>query len=169
MKGAKILLPLVLFALSLASLGQQSASQGQQSKPNLAGKWVFNPQKSSLKMPAPSSMTLQIEQQDPQVRFARTQVYGDQKFNWELETVTDGQKEVVQKSPQYTANVRAYWDGNSLVLDQKITADDGTKATDVVTYSLVDNGKFLQALEHQTVVGGKGEITNKWMYERQEQ
>ncbi len=167
MKAAKVLCPLLLATLAIALQGQQP--QQAQSKPNLTGKWVFNAQKSSLKMPAPASMTLQIEQKDPQVRFARTQVYGDQSFNWELETVADGQKEIVQKTPQYTANVRVYWEGSSLVLVQQITASDGTKATDVVTYSVVEDGRLLQALERQTTVGAKGSITNKWVYERQVQ
>jgi hypothetical protein len=162
MKVAKILFPLVLIALPVAL-------QAQQSKPNLTGNWVFNAQKSSLKIPAPSSMTLQIDQQDPQVRFARTQVYGDQSFKWDLDAVADGQKEVVQKTPQYTAKVRVYWESNSLVLDQQMTADDGTQAIDVVTYSLLEDGKVLQAVERQTFLGGKGSSTNKWVYERQAQ
>lgn len=164
MKVLKASLLLLLAASSLTLPAQQAAS-----KTNLAGKWVFSAQKSSLKVPPPTSMSLEITQNDPQIRFARTQVYGEQKFNWDLDTVTDGQKEVVQNAPTYTANVRAYWEGSSLVLDQQITASDGTKAKDVVTYSLVDDGKALQAVERQTVVGGKGALTNTWVYERQAQ
>jgi len=164
MKAPRVSLVFLLAASSLTLAAQQTAS-----KPNLTGKWVFSAQKSTLKVPAPSSMTLEIAQNDPQVRLARTQLYGDQKFDWELDTVADGQKEVVQNMPTYTTNVRAYWQGGSLVLDQTITATDGTKANDVVTYSLVDGGKVLEAVERQTVVGGKGALTNKWVYDRQAQ
>jgi hypothetical protein len=164
MKPPNVFLVFVLAAWSLALPAQQGAA-----KPNLTGMWVFSAQKSSLKVPAPSSMTLLIDQNDPQIHFTRTQVYGDQKFNWELAASTDGQKDVVQNEPTYTANVRVYWDGGALVLDQQITAGDGTKANDVVTYSLADDGKVLQAIERQTVVGGKGTLTNKWVYERQAQ
>jgi len=162
MQARKLLLLLAIIAIAAVSPAQQAAS-----RPNLSGKWVFSPQKSALKMPAPTSMTLQIEHNDPQVRFLRLQNYGDQSFKWELETLADGQKEVTQEAPQYTSNVRVYWEGSSLVLDQQITASDGTKASDVVTYSLLDDGKVLQAIERQTTVGAKGGMTNKWVYDRQ--
>ena len=157
----------VLLLAVLAAI--PSPAQAPSPKPNLTGTWVFSPQKSALKIDPPSSMTLHIDQSDLQISFARSQAYGEQKFDWKLETVADGQKEVVQESPAYKANVRAYWEGNSLVLDQKITASDGTQATDMVTYSLADNGKMLQAVERQTTVGGKGSVTNKWVYEKQAQ
>jgi hypothetical protein len=158
---------LIIFLLSL--LAVPVVSQAQKAKPNLTGTWVFSAQKSSLKMPPPTSMTLQIAQNDPQINFARSQVYGDRTFDWKLEAVTDAQKEIVQKLPEYTANVRVYWEGDSLVLDQKITAPDGTQANDMVTYSLVENGSTLEAVERQTFVGGKGSTTNKWVYEKRSQ
>jgi hypothetical protein len=159
--------PLVVFLL--LPLALPMASQAQTAKPNLTGTWIFSAQKSSLKMPAPTSMTLQIAQNDPQISFSRSQMYGDQTFDWKLEALTDGQKEVVQQLPAYTANIRVYWEGSALVLDQKITAPDGTKANDMVTYSLIDNGSTLEAVERQTFVGGKGSTTNKWVYEKRSQ
>ncbi len=111
-------------------------------------------------------MTLQIDQKDPQIGIKRTQVYDNQTFDWKLETVTDGDKDVVQNSPRFTTNSRVYWQGGSLVIDQKIKAPDGTTVTDLVTYSLADDGKTLQAVEHQATVGAKGSVTNKWVYEK---
>ncbi len=159
--------------VSLLLLGAVSAfaayGQAAPSKPNFSGTWVFDAQKSSLTIPAPSSMTMQIDQNDPQVRFARTQVYGSQSFSWKLDIVADGKKEVVQKSPAYTANSRVFWQGNSLILDQKMIAPDGTTVTDLVTYSLADDGKTLQGVEQQATVGAKGSTTNKWVYDRKGQ
>lgn len=163
MKKSPAVLLVVLLALA-ASVESQTAA-----KPNLSGTWVFNAQKSSLKVPAPASMTLKIVQNDPQVQLARTQVYGDQSFKWDLDIVTDGQKEVVQNSPAYTANVRAYWQGSALIVDQKITAPDGTKATDQITYSLSGDGSMLEAVEHEATIGAKGSTTNKWVYQKQAQ
>lgn len=140
--------------------------QGPQSRPNLSGTWIFDAQKSSLKVPPPSSMTLQIDQKDPQIGITRTQVYDNQTFDWKLDTITDGDNEVVQNSPRFTTNSRVYWQGSSLVIDQKIKAPDGTTVTDLVTYSLADDGKTLQAVEHQATVGAKGSVTNKWVYEK---
>lgn len=159
--------PLVAFLL--LPLAVPMASQAQKAKPNLSGTWSFSAQKSSLKVPAPTSMTLEIAQNDPQINFSRSQVYGEHRFDWKLEAATDGQKEVVQKLPEYTANIRVYWEGDSLVLDQKITAPDGTQADDMVTYSLAEGGNVLQAVERQTTVGGKGATTNKWVYDKRAQ
>jgi hypothetical protein len=163
MKASPVSFSLLLFVLTLAAHAQQAPS-----KPNFSGTWVFNAQKSALKWTPPSSMTLQINQNDPQVRLTRTQVYDDKSYGWDLDIMADGQKEVVQNSSLYTANIRMYWQGSSLVLDQKITASDGTKATDVVTYSLSPDGNTLQAVEHQATAGAKS-TTGKWVYERQGQ
>lgn len=157
--------PAIRLLLACTALSITLFGQAPSSKPNFSGTWIFNAQKSALKVPPPSSMTLKIEQNDPEIRFARTQVYGDQTFAWKLETVADGQKEVVQNEPGYTSNNRVYWDGSSLVLDQKITAQDGTKVNDQVTYSLIGDGT-LQAVERQTTVGAKGTVVNKWLYEK---
>jgi len=164
MKGSAVSLLLTFVALAIASQGQQPDP-----KPNLSGTWIFSAPRSALKIPAPNSMALKIEQNDPQVKFSRTQTYGDQNFNWNLDIVADGQKEVVDKQPMYTTDTRAYWEGKSLVLDLKITANDGTKQTDTVTYTLGDDGKTLQAVEHQVTVGAKGSTNNKWVYEKQGQ
>ena len=113
-------------------------------------------------------MTLEIAQNDPEISFSRTQVYDAQNYEWKLDIVADGQKEVVQDAPGYTTRSRVYWEGNAIVVDQKITAPDGTKVDDVVTYTLINDGT-LQALEKQTTVGAKGATTNKWVYDRKAQ
>jgi len=158
--------PLLLLA---ALVAVNAYGQAPQAKPNLSGTWIFSPQKSALKVPPPSSMTLQIAQNDPEVNFSRTQVYGDQNYAWKLDIVADGQKEVVQDSPGYTTRSRVYWQGNAMVIDSKITASDGTAVSDVVTYSLIDGGKTLEAVERQVTVGAKGSTTNKWVYEKKAQ
>ena len=164
MKNSMLALFFPLLIVAVALEAQQPSA-----KPNLTGTWVFDAQKSALKVPAPTSGTLTITQNDPQVQLARTQVYGDQSFKWDLDIMADGQTEVVQKAPAYTANVRAYWQGNALIVDQKISAPDGTKATDQITYSLSGDGRILEAVEHEATVGAKGSTTNKWVYEKQGQ
>ena len=153
--------PFVLLLAGIAAHGQAT-----QSKPNLTGTWVFDSQKSALKVTGPAAMTLQIDQNDPNIAFARTQTYGDQNYSWKLDAIADGQKEVVDTANGMTTNSKVYWQGNALVLDQKITASDGTKVDDLVTYSLENGGNTLLAVERQTVVGGKGATTNKWVYDK---
>jgi hypothetical protein len=162
--------PAIVSLLLLGALaGFAAYGQTPESKPNFSGTWIFDAQKSSLKVPAPSTITMQIDQNDPQVRFARTLVYGDQSFDWKLDVLADGKKEVTQNSTLYTTKSRVYWQGDSLVIDQKIIASDGTTATDLVTYSLVDDGKTLQGVERQVTAGAKGSTTNKWIYNKKVQ
>ncbi len=153
----------------LAALFGLTVSSQAQAKPDFSGTWIFSAQKSALKVPAPSSMTLQIDQKDPEISFVRKQVYGDQTFNWKLDAVSDGQKEVVQDAPGYTSHSRVYWQGNAMVVDSEIVGSDGTKVTDQVTYTLADGGRTLEGVEHQATVGGKGSSTNKWVYEKKAQ
>jgi len=155
--------PLLLLAALVAF---NAYGQAPQTKPNLSGTWIFSLHKSALKVPPPSRMTLEIAQNDPEVTLSRTQVYGDQNYDWKLNIVADGQKEVVQDSPGYTTRSRVYWQGSAMVIDSKITASDGTTVTDVVTYNLGDGGKTLEAVERQVTQGAKGSTTNKWVYEK---
>lgn len=158
MKRLLVALPLLL-ATSIFSPAQQP------SKPNFSGTWIFNAQKSTLQDPAPSSMTFQIEQHDPHLRLSRTQVYGGKSDTWTLDAVTDSSREVVQHSALYTSHIRRYWDGDALVLDEKITAGDGSKATNRLKYTLAGDGKTLVAVESEETPVGKA--TNKWVYDKQ--
>ncbi len=155
-----------LIFLLAVGCGVSVFAQAPQSKPDFSGTWIFSVQKSSLKVPPPTSMTLHIKQKDPEIGFVRKQVYGDRSFDWKLDAITDSQKEVVQHSPGYTTASRVYWQGNALVVDSTITATDGTKISDLVTYTLEDGGKALEGVERQTTVGGTGTATNSWVYEK---
>lgn len=160
----RILISLLLTLVAVSNLH----GQAPQSKPNFSGTWIFNAKKSTLMVPAPANMTLRITHDDPKISFARSQVYGDKTFQWDLETLTDGKKEVVQKSRGYTSNNRVYWQGDSLVIEQKLTSE-GTTVNDVVTYTLAPDGQSLEAVEHFETVGTRGSATNKWAYQRQGQ
>lgn len=164
----RILASLLLLGAGVSAYGQ--AAPAAASKPNFSGTWLYDAKKSALKIPGPTAMTLQIEQNDPNVSFSRTQTYGEQSFDWKLQAATDGLKDVEDTSATGVTTVNhLYWQGNALVLDQKISATDGTRINDVVTYTLEDNGNTLMATERQTVVGGKGATTNKWVYDRKAQ
>ncbi|HEY1731667.1 MAG TPA: hypothetical protein VGG15_07950 [Terriglobales bacterium] len=156
---------LLLLGAAVLVYGQTAPSAA---KPNYSGTWVFDSHKSKLVVPAPSSMTLEIKQEDPKISFVRAQTYGDQNFNWKLAANVDDPKPVQEDGPGYVTDSRVYWQQNSLVLDQKMTASDGTKVSDVVTYTLLPDGS-LQAFESQTTVGGKGVNNNKWIYDKKAQ
>ena len=153
-------LPLLVF-VSVLARGQQP------SKPDLSGTWVFNLQKSTLQDPPPSSMTLKIEYHEPHIHLSRTQVYGGKSIPWTLEATIGDPKDVVQHSSLYTSRIRVNWEGDSLVVNEKISASDGAKASSLVTYSLAADGKTLQAVERDETPAGNA--TNKWVYEKQAQ
>ena len=82
------------------------------------------------------------------MHFSRVQVYGGKKDTWTLDAMTDGQKEVVQHLPLYTSHIRVYWEGDALVLDEKITAGDGTQASNKVKYTVSGDGNLLTTNAH---------------------
>ena len=88
---------------SLLLLGATVLVYGQTAppatKPNYSGTWVFDLHKSKLVVPPPTSMTLEIKQEDPQISFVRTQAYGDQNFNWKLAATVDDPKPVQEEAP----------------------------------------------------------------------
>ena len=151
----------MLVLMSVLAHGQQSP------KPDFSGTWVFNLQKSTLQDPPPSSMTLKIEYHEPRIHLSRTQVYGGKNIPWTLEATVGDPKDVVQHSSLYTSRIKAYWEGDSLVVNEKITASDGAKATSLVKYTLADDGKTLQAEERDETPAGNA--TNKWVYEKRAQ
>jgi hypothetical protein len=57
-----------------------------------------------------------------------------------------------------------YWEGSSLVLDMKMVTKEGEKATNLVKYSLSDDGKTFIALEHYK--DSTEEHLNKWAFDK---
>ena len=101
--------------------------------------------------------------------FDRSQTYGEQSFNWKLDAVVGSAQPTEDKAPGYTTSSKLYWDNSVLVLEQTITAADGTKVNDLVKYTMMDNGNTLKAIEMQTTNGGKGANSNTWVYARKAQ
>jgi hypothetical protein len=159
---------LIVFLL-LVTAGTAAYAQAEQPKSNFSGTWVFDAHKSKLTVPAPSAMTLQIKQDNDQFNFDRSQTYGEQSFNWKLDATVGSAQPIEDKAPGYTTASKLYWDNSVLVLEQTITAADGTKVNDLVKYSMMDNGNTLKAIEMQTTTGGKGANSNTWVYERKAQ
>jgi hypothetical protein len=159
----------VITFLLLLTAGTAAFAQVDPAKANFTGTWVFDVHKSKLTVPAPSAMTLQIKQDNDQIALNRSQTYGDQSFNWKLDATVGSPQPVEDKAPGYTTASKLYWDANVLVLEQTITAQDGTKVNDLVKYTMMDNGNTLNAIEMQTTAGGKGANSNTWIYDRKAQ
>jgi hypothetical protein len=116
-------------------------------KPDFSGTWVLNLKKSQLQIQEKlDSATFTIEHKEPDFRFSRVFVVEGKADALSYALTTDG-KEKIDKQPGRTTVSRLTWDGNVLVLDERIVLADGREATNVVRYSLRDGGQTLVAEE----------------------
>ncbi len=116
-------------------------------KPDLSGVWTLSLEKSRLQAGARiESGTFTIEHKEPEFRFHRVFRVGGQEDAVSYDLTTDG-REKVEEEPGMTTTSRMYWDGDVLVLDQKVVLKDGRQATNVVRYSLRNGGRTLVAEE----------------------
>jgi hypothetical protein len=134
---------LLLTGLLLAA----GAALGSGDKPDFSGTWVLNLQKSHLEADfGTQSGTFTVDHKEPAFRFRRVFIAGGKEDAASYELTTDGHEKVVP-GPGRTTTSRLYWDGDVLVLDEKIVLADGRAATNVVRYSLSDGGRTLVADE----------------------
>jgi len=144
-----------------------TASAQSNAKPNFSGTWVLNVPASKLELKNPPiASTFTIHHREPNFHLKRTHVYANGKRDtWGIDLITDGKHEVVRKDGPARDVTRMYWDNSVLVLDEKETAPDGSFGTNVVRYTLSENGKTMTALEHEEYPGGR--LTNKWVFDKQ--
>jgi hypothetical protein len=145
----RTLATLFFFALGVALLPaagvrRQAAPAG---KPDFSGTWVLNLQRCQLQFPSKlDSGTIIIEHRDPAFRFSRTFVVGGKEDALSFELTTDGREKIV-KEPDRTTTSRMSWDGDVLVLDERIVLADGRAAINTVRYGLHESGRMLIAEE----------------------
>jgi hypothetical protein len=132
-------------------------------KPDFSGNWRLNLQKSHLEVPVPDSATFRVEHQEPKFKLTRTFVFGGKNDTISFELTTDG-KEYYRKDGNQESWTRMYWQGNSLVLDSKIRIN-GKDGTNIVTYSLADNGRTFLAVER--LRAPKFSHINHWVFDKQ--
>jgi hypothetical protein len=142
MNGSRSYIALVV-ALYLAIGATVRAGQ----RPDLSGTWVLNLAKSHLQIRSDlDSGAFTIDHKEPAFRFSRIFVAGGKEDASSYDLTTDGKEKIV-KEPGRTTASRMYWDGDVLVLDEKIVLANGREATNVVRYSLRDGGMTLVAEE----------------------
>lgn len=159
----KILGVSILSAL-VAPLVLLATATGAPGKPDLSGTWVLNLEKCRLQYPPKLDRgAITIAHKDPAFRFSRTFVEGGKEDALSYELTTDG-REKIEKEPGRTTASRMFWDGDTLVLDERIVLADGRAATNVVRYSLRDGGRTLVAEEKFR--GPVHKHDNLWVAER---
>jgi hypothetical protein len=133
------------------------------SKPNFTGHWNLNREKSKLQIPPPTSSLFDIEHSDPKFRLQRTLVFGEQSNTITLDLTIDGQ-EHVHEIGGAKARIRLSWDGDTLVGDMKVAANDD-EGTNVVSYSLENGGQTLVA--NESFRSSKQSYDNIWVLDKQ--
>jgi hypothetical protein len=120
---------------------------GAGQRPDLSGTWVLNIAKGRLQIRSDlDSGTLTIDHKEPAFRFSRIFVAGGKEDASSYDLTTDGKERTVKANGRTTIS-RMSWDGDVLVLAEKIVLANGRKATNVVRYSLRDGGETLVAEE----------------------
>lgn len=132
-------------------------------KPDFSGVWKLNLQRSSLQSQAPTLSTCRIEHKEPQFHLERTHIYGEKGDAVIIDLTTDS-KEVYRKEANLESWTRLYWEGNTLVLSQKLKLN-GKDGTNLVRYSLADNGRTFIAVERMRTP--KFDHYNYWVFEKQ--
>ena len=153
-RRALVVVAVVAAAVTGVALGAE--------KPDFSGQWVLDLGRSTLQTPGIQSGTVHIVHREPAFSFARTFVSKDGPDEAKYELTTDG-KEKVEVEGKMTTSSRLYWEGEQLVLDQKIAVRNLT-ATNVVHYSLSDGGRTLIAKE--SFRGPKLKYDNSWVFNR---
>ena len=138
----KVCLILIAFGYCLSGCGMEKSTK----KLDFSGAWKLDFKKSSLQTPLPKSMIFVIDHKEPNWEVKRTYVYEDGEENiWEIKLTTDGKK-VIRDFGKNKGRVRLYWDNEILIFDSEIMFPNET-ASNVVRYSLTDNGKTFIAEE----------------------
>jgi len=149
------LVTLLLFASQVAG----------QRKPDFSGEWSLNKEKTRLQLQQLNAMekaVVTIEHREPLFRLHRTFTIDGKDNSVSFELNADG-KEVEREEGTRRLFSRLYWESESLVFSTRILAAEG-EATNVVRYSLLENGRVLRAAE--LFRGPRFSYENLWVFDR---
>jgi len=145
------------------------AQTAPQSKPNFAGTWKLNLQKSDLGQMAPDSETYTVVQTADQIAITVATAGQFGKFNYAFAAKLDG-TDTPTAADAFPADAifriltsKAEWKDNSLVITQSTSFQDA-KGTIVSTFTLSDDGKTLTKTTH--IVFDQGAFDTKSVYDK---
>ena len=155
----------MLTFVGLAGVAQSPAT----AKPNFAGTWKLNLQKSDMGQMAPNSETDVVAQTDSDIKVTIASDSQMGNMNYTYAAKLDGSETPVAAdampadSPFKILSSKAEWQGASLVVTQ-ITSFQDSKGTLISTYSISDDGKVLTKTTH--VKFDMGEFDAKAVYDK---
>jgi len=161
----RLAIAMVFAALTVTGVAQTVP----QAKPNFAGTWNLNLQKSDLGQMAPNSETYTIAQTADEIKVAIASDSQFGKLNYSFPAKLDGTDTPApanafpSDSPFLILTSKAEWKDNALVITQTTTFQDA-KGTLVSTYTLSDDGKTLTKSTH--IKFDQGEFDSKSVYDK---
>lgn len=141
-----------------------TACQPATTRPDFTGTWRFAPTRSVLQSPSPDSSVFVIDHRDPQFHLSRTHFSGADSDTFATDLTTDG-VEMERSYENFQLRGRSYWEGEVLVFEATLLIE-GEQASNVVRYSLADEGRTLIAEEHQVM--GQLSHENRWVFEKRQ-
>ena len=132
-------------------------------KPNFTGDWKLNPSKSSFgDFPAPSSMTMKIGHEDPNLKVATSMASDRGEFTWEAAYTTDG-KECTNTMRDNESKSVVTWEGDTLIINTKASFG-GNDVTINDKWTLAGDGKTLTV--ERKFTSSQGEMVQKMAMEK---
>jgi len=152
-----------LFIILLAAAAGAAIAEGRE-KTDYSGRWIFNPLTSKLQVNwKPEKGVFEINHKEPLFRLHRIFIIDGKANEISFEHTTDG-KEIVTTEGNQKIYSRMYWDGDILVLDQRIVMGN-REATNKVRYKLTNGGATLIAEEQFR--GPKLKYDNLWAADKE--
>ena len=131
-------------------------------KPDFSGTWQFNKGKSSLEISPPDSSTFLIGHSGIHFHLLRTHSVSGKRDMLAVDlTIEGGWKKVDPGGKEFLA--RLYWEDDTLVFDSAM-GQGSDRITNVVRYTLADDGKTLIAREH--LQSEKHGHDNIWVFDK---
>jgi len=132
-------------------------------KPDLSGTWAINRERSRLEIPMPDSTVFTIEHREPRFHLERTHVVGETRDVFSIDLTTDGR--VVEATHRgIRIEARAFWDGDVLVFDSRLTLGE-ERGINTVRYALDAGG--LSFVAQERVEFQSHTHSNTWVFDRQ--
>jgi len=134
-------------------------------RPDYSGEWTLSTARSRIDQRIAATIEsgrASIVQTQARLTFRRTFISGgkEDKVSWDL--ALDGTESETTNGP-VTRRARLDWDGEVLVLRERLSAPQG-EATNTVRYSLLDGGRTLEARE--SFRGPRLQYDNVWVFGR---
>ena len=149
---------------------------GQDAKPNFAGEWTLDREKSEMGEPRPGGGgggrgrgmgmgSFSITQDGDSLVLKRKVEFQGEERTFESRHTTDGKENMNEGFRGSSVKSKTHWDGAKLVTESVMETPNGTRETKEVR-SLSADGKTMTV--EMTSKGGFGEGTRKMVYNKKE-